>query len=152
MKRWMETAFDEAFYGVNNGEGGPFGAVIIKDGILISQAHNKVLTSNDPTAHAEINAIRFASQKLNTFDLSGCTLFTTCMPCPMCLGAIMWSRISQVYYTATAEDAKNAGFDDEHFYEKLIKKDKGIHLKHLDSKRSLELFDLWNKKEDRRIY
>ena len=152
MNRWMKIAYDEATNGMLADEGGPFGAVIVKDDTVISKAHNNVLSSNDPTAHAEINAIREASQKLDNFDLSGCTLYTTCMPCPMCLGAIMWARISNVYYGATEQDAAKGGFDDLHFYELLNKEDKGINLKQVDSKEAASLFDEWNKKENRTIY
>ena len=152
MNKWMKIAYDEATNGMLADEGGPFGAVIVKDDTVIAKAHNKVISSNDPTAHAEINAIREASQKLQSFDLSGCTLYTTCMPCPMCLGAIMWARISNVYYGATEQDAAKGGFDDLHFYELLNKEDKGVNLKQIDSKETASLFDEWNKKENRTIY
>ena len=152
MNRWMKIAYDEATKGMLANEGGPFGAVILKDGKLIAKAHNRVLQSNDPTAHAEVNAIRDASKKLGRFNLSDCILYTTCMPCPMCLGAIMWARIGTVYYGATEQDAEKGGFDDLRFYEMLQGKDEGLTLTQIDQKESAVLFDVWNKKEDRSIY
>ena len=152
MNKWMKIAYDEATIGMLTNEGGPFGAVIVKDEIIIAKAHNRVLLSKDPTAHAEVNAIRLASKKLDSFDLSGCTLYTTCMPCPMCLGAIMWARISNVYYGATEEDAKKGGFDDLHFYELLKSENKGLNLKQIDKEENVSLFDKWNEKENRVIY
>jgi len=152
MNRWMKIAYDEAVDGMLKNEGGPFGAIIVKDGKIVARAHNRVLVSKDPTAHAEVNAIREASQELNTFNLSGCVLYTTCMPCPMCLGAIMWARIEEVYYGATEDDAKRGGFDDLKFYDLLKEHDKGLHLKQIDQKENSSLFDMWNSKEDKQIY
>jgi len=152
MNKWMQIAFDEATEGVLQDEGGPFGAVIIKDGLVMAQAHNSVLLTQDPTAHAEVNAIRLASSKLHSFDLSGCVLYTTCMPCPMCLGAIMWARIERVYYGTKEEDAAKIGFDDLNFYERLTHTDKGLDMKQIDYEETLTLFDLWSKKEDKEIY
>jgi len=152
MNRWMKIAFDEATTGMLLNEGGPFGAVIVKDNKIIAKAHNRVLISKDPTAHAEINAIREASQKLNSFDLSGTTLYTSCMPCPMCLGAIMWARIENVYYGATAEDAKKGGFDDLKFYETLQGGKSTVKLFQIEKQQCASLFDTWNKKEDKEIY
>ena len=148
----MKIAYDEATNGMLANDGGPFGAVIIKNDKIISKAHNKVLKTNDPTAHAEINAIREASQKLNTFDLSSCILYTTCMPCPMCLGAIFWSRIKTVYFGATDDDAAKAGFDDKQFYSILQEKNSTLNLKQIDHKENTKLFDLWLEKTDRKMY
>lgn len=152
MNRWMQIAYNEAITGMVSDEGGPFGAVIIKDGEVVAQAHNSVLLSKDPTAHAEVNAIRLASKKLDNFDLSGCILYTTCMPCPMCMGAIMWARINKVYYGATEDDAKHGGFDDLKFYELLKESDKGLNLEQIDQKENSSLFDTWNEKENRELY
>ena len=105
MNKWMQIAYDEATKGMLCNDGGPFGAIILKDGKIIASAHNEVLKTKDSTAHAEINVIRKACKVLDSFDLSGCVLYTTCQPCPMCLGAIFWARISKVYYGATKEDA-----------------------------------------------
>lgn len=152
MNRWMQVAYDEATQGMLNNEGGPFGAVIVKDGKVIAKAHNRVLTSKDPTAHAEINAIRKASKMLDTYDLSGCILYTTCKPCPMCLGAILWARIDTVYYGATEADAQKGGFDDSHFYDVLKSDTKSLNLQQIDHKENAQLFDIWNEKEDRKLY
>jgi len=148
----MQIAYNEATEGMLANDGGPFGAVIVKDNKIISQAHNEVLISNDPTAHAEVNTIRKASKILNSFDLSGCILYTTCKPCPMCLGAIFWARISTVYYGATEDDAARGGFDDKRFYEMLSNKNSDVLLKQIDAKENAELFDLWLEKNDREIY
>ena len=152
MNKWMKVAYSEAVQGMLANDGGPFGAVIIKDEKIISQAHNEVLKTNDPTAHAEINAIRKATNRLATFNLSGCILYTSCMPCPMCLGAIFWSRIKVVYYGATEDDAARGGFDDKKFYEVINTKNSDIILKQIDAKQNAELFDLWINKADKKIY
>jgi len=152
MNRWMAIARDEAKAGMEANEGGPFGAVIVKDGEIIARAHNGVLKTNDPTAHAEINAIREASRKLETFDLSGCILYTTSFPCPMCMGAILWARIPTVYYGASMEEAARGGFDDAHFYDALKDPKTAIDLHMLESEESQELFSLWLDKEDRELY
>ncbi|MEA2092351.1 MAG: nucleoside deaminase [Campylobacterota bacterium] len=152
MNKWMKIAYNEATEGMLANDGGPFGAAIVKDGRIISQAHNEVLKTNDPTAHAEINAIRKTSKILGSFDLSGCTLYTTCKPCPMCLGAIFWARIGTVYFGATDEDAARGGFDDKRFYEMLQEENSGLILKQIDEKESTKLFDLWLQKSDREIY
>mmetsp|Transcript_8595 Transcript_8595/g.13911 ORF Transcript_8595/g.13911 Transcript_8595/m.13911 type:complete len:150 (+) Transcript_8595:348-797(+) len=110
----MDVAIEEAKEGVERGEGGPFGAVIVDaNGKIIARAHNMVLQSNDPTAHAEMEVIRKASARLGKFDLSGCKIYTTCEPCPMCFGAIHWAKIQHCIYSATGQDAANAGFDNE---------------------------------------
>jgi len=148
----MKLAYDEAIKGMNNNYGGPFGAVIIKDGKIIASSHNKVLKTNDPTAHAEINAIRKASKALNNFDLSDCTLYTTCQPCPMCLGAIFWARIKTVYYGASKDDASIGGFDDSRFYDMINSKNSDVKLHQIDKEINAKLFELWNKKEDATLY
>jgi len=99
--------------------GGPFGAVIVKDGEIIAATGNSVTNTNDPTAHAEVNAIRLAAKKLNTFDLSGCEIYSSCEPCPMCLGAIYWARLDKLHFAANKTDAKDAGFDDEFIYREI---------------------------------
>ena len=117
--KYMQLAIDLAKENVKKGFGGPFGAVIVKDGEVIAQAANSVTSTNDPTAHAEVNAIRQACKKLNTFNLSGCEIYASCEPCPMCLSAIYWARIDKVYVAATKKDAAEAGFDDEFIYKEL---------------------------------
>ena len=148
----MKIAYDEATEGMLANDGGPFGAVIVKDTQIVASAHNKVLISKDPTAHAEINAIREASSTLKSFDLSDCVLYTTCMPCPMCLGAIFWARIKTVYYGATEDDATRGGFDDKIFYEMLNDKKNYLHLEQIDQKENAKLFDIWNEKSDKKVY
>jgi tRNA(Arg) A34 adenosine deaminase TadA len=152
MNRFMKIAYDEAVDGMLKNEGGPFGAVIVKDGKVISKAHNSVLLSKDPTAHAEINAIRAASKILGTFELDGCILYTSCKPCPMCLGAIFWARISTVYYGANEEDAARGGFDDKRFYEMIKGKNIDVKLIELDAKKNAKLFDIWLEKDDKKMY
>ncbi len=149
----MVLAADEAAKGVLANKGGPFGAVITKDGKIISKASNEVLKSFDPTMHAEINAIRKASKKLKNFDLSDCVLYTSCMPCPMCLAAIKWANIKVVYYGATAKDADTAGFRDEIFYEELnIDKITNLTLIQCERDKCLKPFEIWKHKVDRREY
>ena len=152
MNSFMARAYEEALFGMRHNHGGPFGAVIVKDAEVLAAAHNEVLKTKDPTAHAEINVIREASSKLQNFDLSGCELYTTCEPCPMCLGAILWSRIDKVYYGATKEDAAKGGFDDAVFYDVLAKKTKKFAMIQLDHEKNAYLFDLWNQKEDKQLY
>jgi len=113
----MKAAIDEALFGIHAKHGGPFGAVVVENGKIIGKGHNRVIANNDPTAHGEVEAIRDACKNKGSFDLSGATLYTTCYPCPMCLGAILWSRISKVYYCLSSENAKELGFDDRRFYE-----------------------------------
>lgn len=148
MNVYMKYAIDEARLGIENGEGGPFGACIVKDGEVIATAHNMVLKNNDPTAHGEISAIRKACETLGTFDLSGCELFTTGEPCPMCLCACMWANIDHVYYGCTIEDNELIGFRDNKFDEmmggRVAVKD---YLTELDREACLELFEDYNNME-----
>jgi guanine deaminase len=116
---FLSLAIAEAVRGAQAGQGGPFGAVIVKDGVVIARAANAVVANNDPTAHAEVQAIRAACAALRTFRLDGCDIYASCEPCPMCLGAILWARMRAVYYTATRQDADAAGFDDAVFYQAL---------------------------------
>ncbi len=143
----MQKAIKEAFIGLLKSHGGPFGAVVVKSGKIIAKAHNQVLKNNDPTAHAEINAIKKASKKLGTFDLSGCEIYTTCMPCPMCLGAIKWANINTVFYGASSKDADAIGFRDKDFYEKEF-----LELKQIQRAECLKPFKAWSAKEDRVTY
>ncbi|WP_407430215.1 nucleoside deaminase [Arcticibacter sp.] len=117
--KFMEHAISLAERNIHECLGGPFGAVIVKDNVIIAESQNLVTSSNDPTAHAEVSAIRKACEKLQTFDLSGCVLYTSCEPCPMCLGAVYWSRISELFYAGTRTHAAAAGFDDEFIYNEL---------------------------------
>jgi tRNA(Arg) A34 adenosine deaminase TadA len=118
---FMEMAIALATENVVSGVGGPFGAVIVKDGEVVATGVNLVTGTNDPTAHAEVTAIRRACKELETFDLRGCEIYSSCEPCPMCLTAILWARVDALYFAATAGDAAQAGFDDSHFYEQVRK-------------------------------
>src|SRR5574344_2510501 len=144
-KDFLLCAIQMATDNVANGNGGPFGAVVAKEGKIIASATNTVTSSNDPTAHAEVNAIRQACKVLNTFDLSGCEIYASCEPCPMCLSAIYWSRITKVYYAATSGDAALAGFDDAHIYKELAKPNdhKSIQITHVDCPEAKNPFFLW---------
>jgi guanine deaminase len=148
----MQIAYDEALKGMHNNEGGPFGAVIVHNGKVVASAHNEVLKSNDPTAHAEINAIRKASHTLGKFDLSDCVLYTTCYPCPMCMSAIFWARIPTVYYASSMDDAAEGGFDDRIFYEMIRNPEASLDMRPIDAEKGKELFQKWNKKGDKRLY
>jgi guanine deaminase len=117
MNKYMQIAVDEARTGINAGHGGPFGCVIVRDGKIIGRGHNEVVKQKDPTCHGEVMAIRNACKNLGTYDLSGCELYTTAEPCPMCRGAILWANIRKVYYGCNINDTDNIGFRDKVFYE-----------------------------------
>ena len=136
------------------GYGGPFGAVVVRQGVIVSRGYNNVLSSNDPTAHAEVDAIRKASQALGTFDLSGCELYTSCEPCPMCLGAIYWARFRKVYYGNTRQDAARIGFDDALIYEEIGKplEDRKIPMQQLLPEEAKAGFEAWEQIEGRQSY
>lgn len=114
---FMKLAIQQARNGIRHGHGGPFGAVIVKDGVVVGKGHNQVVKNNDPTCHGEMMAIRSACKKLGTFDLSGCELYTTGQPCPMCLAASMWANINRIYYGCNVQDTAEIGFRDEQFFE-----------------------------------
>jgi len=134
--------------------GGPFGSVIVKDNKIISEGFNKVTSTNDPTAHGEIVAIRDACKNLNNFDLKNCDLYTSCEPCPMCLSAIYWSRIDKIYYAITRDDAQKIDFDDSFIYSELQKNTnkRKIPMIQMMRNEALEAFELWDKKTDKVKY
>tara|TARA_B100001013_G_scaffold310764_1_gene215682 strand:+ start:529 stop:999 length:471 start_codon:yes stop_codon:yes gene_type:complete len=134
--------------------GGPFGCVIVKENKIISEGSNKVTSTNDPTAHGEIVAIREACLKLNTFNLSGCELYSTCEPCPMCLSAIYWSHIDKIFYANTRDDAKNIDFDDSFIYSEINKKieDRKIQMIQMHRDEALKAFKIWDEKVDKIKY
>tara|TARA_Y100000590_G_C15206093_1_gene820661 strand:+ start:159 stop:629 length:471 start_codon:yes stop_codon:yes gene_type:complete len=134
--------------------GGPFGSVIVKDNKIISEGSNKVTLNNDPTAHGEIVAIREACIKLSTFNLSGCELYSTCEPCPMCLSAIYWSHIDKIFYANTRNDAKNISFDDSFIYSEINKKieDRKIQMIQMHRDEAIKAFTIWDKKVDKIKY
>ncbi len=150
---FMRRAIGLSIENVNNG-GGPFGAVIVKDGNIIAEGTNRVTANHDPTAHAEISAIRKAAEVLNSFDLSGCEIYTSCEPCPMCLGAIYWAHLDKVYYANTKDDAKVIGFDDSFIYDEIELKpeDRKLESEQLLRNEGMAAFRNWVEKEDRINY
>lgn len=144
-EEFMRMAIALSVQNVTESLGGPFGAVIVKDGKIIAGSANKVTSTNDPTAHAEVSAIRLACQELNTFDLSGCVIYTSCEPCPMCLGAIYWSRIETIYYANTKVDAENIGFSDKFIYDELDKQmeKRSLPVVQMMRDEAMEAFKLW---------
>ena len=135
-------------------KGGPFGAVIIKNGKVISEGSNLVTSTNDPTAHAEVTAIRNACKNLNTFDLSGCEIYSSCEPCPMCLSAIYWARLDKIYFANTRSDAAAIGFDDDFLYQEIPKNiaDRKIECIHVHSDFAKNVFNDWQLKQDKIAY
>lgn len=151
---YLEKAFETAFYGIRNNMGGPFGAVIVRDGKIIAAASNQVTSTHDATAHAEVAAIRKAGAELQDFDLTGSILYTTCQPCPMCLSAIYWAHIDTVYYCSTQKDAEAIGFADNHIYEELgiDLSRSSLNLIHMPHPLGEKLFREWAEKEDKIEY
>ena len=146
MNKYMEKAKENAERGIHNKEGGPFGAVIVdREGNIIANGNNRVLISKDPTAHAEIVAIREACKILNTNDLTGYIMYTSCEPCPMCLSAIIWANIKEVYYACTKKDAANIGFRDDDIYEFIKGNNKMISLKQLDRENCIKIMEQYKK-------
>ena len=155
MNSYIKKALEEAFKGMESGQGGPFGAVIVQNGEIIAAAHNKVLATNDPTMHAEIAAIRQASAKLGRFDLSDCEIYSTCQPCPMCLGAVFWAKIPKLYYGCTESDAEEIGFDDKFIYEAIrtgLENQDKLKIETLGRQECLEAFKAWEEKQDKQKY
>ncbi|PYU14425.1 MAG: tRNA-specific adenosine deaminase [Acidobacteria bacterium] len=154
QNRFMEKAIALAIENVRRGRGGPFAAVVVRDGAIIAEGTNRVTFSNDPTAHAEIVAIREACEALGNFQLAGCEIYTTCEPCPMCMGAIYWARPAKVFYASTAKDASAAGFDDSFIYKqlKLPATARRIPMIQLMREEALEAFRAWEQKSDRIEY
>ena len=153
VEKFMRRAIELSVQSVKSG-GGPFGAVIVKDGKIIAEASNSVTKDNDPTAHAEVNAIRKAAKSLDTFDLSGCEIYTSCEPCPMCLGAIYWARLDKIYFANTRDDAKKIGFDDSFIYDEIPKPidQRSIPTIQIMHNEALEAFKEWENKEDKIEY
>lgn len=158
MNNFMIEADNLASLNLKTNEGGPFGAVVVKDGKIVGRGKNEVLASNDPTSHAEVMAIRDACKNLNTYDLKGCTLYTSCFPCPMCLSSIIWSNIGKVYYGNTKEDAEDIGFRDDFIYKYIndfvngkINKDV-LDLECLSRDITIKTFEKYKEKKDKTIY
>ena len=153
-KYFIKRAIKLAEQGMHLGKGGPFGAVVVKQGKIIGEGANQVTSSNDPTAHAEIVAIRNACKNLETFNLPGCVLYTSCEPCPMCLGAILWARIDAIYYAGDRQDASEAGFDDALFYKQLslTSQERIIPQVQLEREKAVEVFSAWNNMNKKTTY
>jgi Cytosine/adenosine deaminases len=152
-KEFMQQAIKLSIENTKNG-GGPFGAIIIKDGEIIATGVNRVTASCDPTAHAEVNAIRTAASKLGTFNLSGCEIYTSCEPCPMCLGAIYWSHLDKIYYANNKTDAQKIGFDDSFIYKefKLKPSERKLPSESLLREEAIKAFEDWSEKKDKVKY
>jgi tRNA(Arg) A34 adenosine deaminase TadA len=153
-RQFMEAAINLAREGMNSNTGGPFGCVVVKDDTIIGRGCNSVLAQNDPTAHAEVVAIRDACTHLKAFQLDGCEIYTSCEPCPMCMGAIYWARPAKVFYAATRHDAAAVGFDDSMIYKELTVSidQRQIEMINLGREKSIELFREWSNKPDKVDY
>ena len=153
MNKYMRMAINEAKKGITNGHGGPFGAVIVKDGIVVGKGHNQVVKNNDPTCHGEMMAIHKACKKLGTFNLEGCEIYTTGEPCPMCLAAILWANISKVYYGCNIHDTAEIGFRDSAVYDfQNDEEKKKEFIKELDRKACLKLYEQYKNIEEKTHY
>ncbi len=152
--RFMQRAIELARAGLRSGLGGPFGAVVVRGDAIIGEGANAVTSQNDPTAHAEVLAIRDACRRLGAFHLAGCEIYTTCEPCPMCLGAIYWARVARVYYGATREDAARSGFDDEFLYLEVARPrgERRIPLRPLMREEALAAFREWDALPEKVLY
>lgn len=150
----MLRAIELSKNGLESGQGGPFGCVIVKDGKIIGEGNNQVTSSNDPTAHAEMVAIRNACKNINSFQLEGCEIYTSCEPCPMCLGAIYWARPDKIYFANNRTDAANIGFDDAFIYDEIGEKieNRKIKMESLGRTEALEIFNQWKLKTDKIEY
>lgn len=153
-EEFMKIAIDLADSNIEKMDGGPFGAVVVKDGEIVGKGSNHVTTNNDPTAHAEVVAIRDACDNLGTFNLDGCEIYASCEPCPMCLGAIYWSRINKLYYAATKDDAAKANFDDSFIYKEfaLPMNKRSIPAIQIERKKAVEVFEKWIVNENKIPY
>lgn len=153
-EKFMQEAIALSKKGMDNNEGGPFGCVIVKDDKIVGRGNNQVTSANDPTAHAEVVAIRDACKNLGTFQLDGCEVFTSCEPCPMCLGAIYWARPKVIYYANHREDAASIGFDDSMIYKEFSAslKERRIPIISLGRKEAIKVFEQWSEKGDKAAY
>jgi tRNA(Arg) A34 adenosine deaminase TadA len=150
----MRRAIELSFKNIHSNQGGPFGAVVVKDGEIVGEGANQVLATNDPSAHAEVVAIRAACRQLNTFRLSGCDIYSSCEPCPMCMGLIYWARPEQLYYANTAADAASIGFDDALIYRELAKppQQRSLKMQQMMRDEALAAFLEWEKKPNKTLY
>lgn len=153
-QKFLEKAVQLSREGMQSGKGGPFGCVIVKDGVIVGEGYNQVTTSNDPTAHAEVVAIRNACKHLNTFQLIGCDMYASCEPCPMCLGAIYWARPRRVIYANTKQDAAAINFDDQFIYDEIEKPvdERQIVFIHHPLDKAIDVFKEWKKMDAKNLY
>lgn len=153
-EKFMRRAIELAQKGIDNNDGGPFGCVIVRNGEIVGEGNNKVTSTNDPTAHAEMVAIRNACKNLQTFQLDGCVIYTSCEPCPMCLGAIYWARPDRIFYACNKSDAAKIDFDDQFIYEEIERPIEERHIKTLSFLREegLKVFENWANKSDKTEY
>ncbi|MFM2359035.1 MAG: hypothetical protein RLY16_1028 [Bacteroidota bacterium] len=153
-EKFMLEAIRLSENGMNNNEGGPFGCIVVKNDEIVGRGNNKVSSSNDPTAHAEVTAIRDACKNLNTFQLEDCEIYTSCEPCPMCLGAIYWARPKVVYYANNRNDAAAIGFDDSMIYDEMTVdiEQRKIPIKPIGRAHALKVFEAWQNKTDKTVY
>ena len=153
-QQFLDRAIELSKEGMQSGKGGPFGCVIVKDGKIIGEGYNQVASTNDPTAHAEVVAIRHACKTVGSFQLTGCDVYASCEPCPMCLGAIYWSRPARVIYANTRHDAAAINFDDQFIYDEIEKsdKDKAICFIHKPDQKAMEVFRQWTDMENKVVY
>lgn len=153
-KQFMQRAIELSRKGMESNEGGPFGAIVVKDGKIVGEGNNQVTSSNDPTAHAEVVAIRNACKNLNTFQLDGCIVYTSCEPCPMCLGAIYWARPDKIFYACSKKDAARIGFDDDFIYQEinLEIENRSIETRQIMSEEANQVFEAWATKADKTEY
>ena len=154
MDKYMKVAIELSEENLNTNVGGPFGACVVKDGKIIGKGSNHVISNNDPTAHAEIMAIRDACKNINSYDLSGCVLYTSCFPCPMCLSAIIWANIKKVYYANTSKDAEDIGFRDDFIYKyfKNLENNNILDLQCTCREEAIKTFEKFKEKDDKTIY
>jgi guanine deaminase len=150
----MRRAIELSFRNITSNQGGPFGALVVKDGQIVGEGSNQVLAANDPSAHAEVVAIRAACRRLNTFQLTGCDIYSSCEPCPMCMGLIYWARPEQLYYANTAADAASIGFDDALIYGEMAKRpqQRSLKMQQIMHDEALVAFLEWEKKPDKTPY
>jgi guanine deaminase len=152
--KFMQEAIKMGVDGMNANDGGPFGCVIVRGDKIVGRGHNKVISTNDPTAHAEVSAIRDACKNLNSFQLDDCEIYTSCEPCPMCLGAIYWARPKKIYYANNRRDAANIGFDDSLIYDEINKplEKRLINIECIGREDALKMFEQWTNKNDKTKY
>ena len=153
-EQWVDRVIELAIENVRSGEGGPFASVVVRDGAILAEGANLVTSTNDPCAHAEIVAIRRACQKLGSFELRGCEIYSSCEPCPMCLGAIYWARLARIYFAAAKEDASRAGFDDSFIYQEFSRRgdQREIQMMRIMNHKALDPFRAWEQQPNKVPY